>query len=241
MKKIILASVLLFSSIFAKDYMAKIEPFEKYEIKSETSGVIKFVDKSLESTFVKMNQILIEINSDDEKIELQKQKESLAVQNEIVKIREKNYNSKNRIVNMSRYEKNNEKLDFLESKKELVSLKQEIKRLKREINKKTLNVQNRYIHNIYINKDEYVNQEEKLFDSFDISKQKITLYLSLEEIESLSSKRVFIDGKESSFKVHKVSKVKDEVRVSRYKVEFIKNNKDLENYFFDKIVKVQLK
>ncbi len=241
MKKLILIGLLTISSLFAKDYMAKIEPFEKYEIKSEVSGVVKSSKKEFETKFIKMNQTLIEINSEDEQIALQRTRESLKVQKEIVRIREKNYNSKNRVVNMSRYEKNNEKLDFLEAKKELISLQQEIKRLKREMNKKVFKLQNRYIHKIYVNHGEYVNQGDKLFDSFDITKQKITLYLTLTEIEKLPLKKIFIDGKQSSFKVHKISRIKDEIRVSRYKVEFIKDNKELENYFFNKVVKVQLK
>ena len=241
MRKILIILVFSFGFLFAKEYMAKIEAFEKYEIKSQTSGRVEFVNKELESQFVKMNKTLIQINSKDEEIELEKQKNSLAVQREIVKIKQRNYSAKNRISQMSRYEKEREKLDFLESKKELVLIQEEIKRLKNEISKKKLEVKNKYIHKIYVNKSEYVTLGDNLYDSFDISKQKITLYLTLDEIKNMDEKSVYIDGLKSDFRIHKILKIKDEIRVSRYKVEFIKENKELENYFFDKIVKVELR
>lgn len=241
MKKILLAIFCSLTLVFASEYMTKIEPFESFEIKSQTTGIVEFVNRDLESQFIKMNQVLIEINSKDEEIELHKQKNSLAVQREIVKIKQRNYSAKNRVSQMSRYEKEREKLDFLESKKELVLIQEEIKRLKNEISKKKLEVKNRYIHKIYVNKGEYITLGDNLYGSFNISKQKITLYLSFEEIESLDEKLIYIDGVKSDFKVHKISKIKDEIRVSRYKVEFIKQNNDLENFFFDRVVKVELK
>lgn len=241
MKKVLIFILLSFGSVFAKEYMTKIEPFEKYEIKSQTSGVVELANKDLESQFIKMNKTLIQINSRDEEIELQKQKNSLEIQEEIVKIKKRNFSAKNRISQMSRYEKENEKLDFLESKKELVLIEEEIKRLKNEISKKRFDVKNRYIYKIYVNKGEYITIGDLLYESYDISKQKIKLYLTLGEIENLDKKSVFIDGKNSTFKVYKISKIKDEVRVSRYKVEFTKTNDNLKNYYFNKIVKVELR
>ncbi len=124
MIKKILIGLFTFSSLFAREYMTQINPNEKIEIKSQTSGVIKYVNKELESSFVKMNQVLLRINAKDEEIELQKERSSLSVQKEIVKIKEKNYQAKKRIKQLSQYDKNNEKLSFLESKKELVTSQQ---------------------------------------------------------------------------------------------------------------------
>ncbi len=242
MKKTILVLVLFFSTtLFSKEYMVQIEPFKSYEIKSQTSGVIKFVNDKLESKFIKMNEVLVQINSIDEKIELKKQKDSLNIQNQIIKIKQKNYQAKKRIKQLSLYDKNSERLSLLESKKELISTTQEIKKLQNEINKKIFKVDNRYINEIFINQGEYVNEGDKLFDMFDISNLKIVLYLSHKEIELLDKNSIYIDGKKSDFKTYKIRKIKDEIKVSRYKVEFIKKNEKLDDYFFNKIVKVEIK
>jgi hypothetical protein len=230
-----------FSFLFAKEYMTQINPNEKIQIKSQTMGVIKYVNKKLESNFVKENQVLLKINSLDEEIELKKETNSLTLQKEIVKIKEQNYNAKKRIKQLSLYDKNNEKLSFLESKKELVLKEQNIKKLLNEISKKVFNIENKYVNTIFIKKDEYVNIGDKLFDMYDISNLKITLYLTSKEIKGLKEKSVFIDGVKSDFKVNKINKIKDEVKVSRYKVEFIKRNENVDNYFFNKIVKVEIK
>ena len=240
-KKILIMTLFSFSFLFAKEYMTQINPNEKIQIKSQTTGVIKYVNKKLESNFVKENQVLLKINSLDEEIELKKETNSLTLQKEIVKIKEQNYNAKKRIKQLSLYDKNNEKLSFLESKKELVLKEQNIKKLLNEISKKVFNIENKYINTIFIKKDEYVNIGDKLFDMYDISNLKITLYLTSKEIEGLKEKSVFIDGVKSDFKINKINKIKDEVKVSRYKVEFIKRNKNVDNYFFNKIVKVEIK
>lgn len=242
MLKIILLLVLFsFLNLFAKEYMTQINPIEKIEIRSQSSGEIKYVNEELESNFVKLNQVLIEINSKDEELELQKERSSFSIQKEIVKIKAENYQAKNRIKGISRYEKSNEKLSFLESKKELVLTQQNIKKLQNEISKKVFRIENRYISTIFVKKDEYVNIGDKLFDMYNISNLKITLYLTQKEIKSLVNKNIFIDGVQSDFKIYKINKVKDEIKVSRYKVDFIMKNKTLDNYFFNEIVKVEIK
>lgn len=241
LKKLFILGLFFLSSLFAKEYMAQINPHEKIEIKSEISGVVKYVNKEYASSFVKLNHVLIQINSKDEKIELQKEKDFLSIQKEIVKIKEKNYQAKNKIKRISKYEKNNEKLSFLESKKELVTTIQNIKRLENEINKKVFIVEDKYIGSIFINKEEYVNVGDRLFDMYDISKLKINLYLTKEEIEDLPKKRIFVDGVDSEYKIYKINKIKDEIKVSRYKVELIKKNLNPANYFFNKVVKVEIR
>lgn len=241
MKKILAFTLLSFTSLLAKEYMAQIKPYEMYEIKSQTSGVVKFVNKDLESKYIKNKELLIKIDTKDEEIELAKQKSSYDIQKEIVKIKEQNYKAKNRIKQLSLYDKNNEKLSFLESKKELSNTLQTIKKLENDLDKKTFDVQNRYVDTVFVEKDEYINIGDKLFNAYDISKLKITLFLSKNEIDSLDTKTLYINNKKSDFTVYKVHKIKDENKISRYKVVFTKTNENKNNYFFDKVVKVELK
>lgn len=241
MKKILTFALLSFTTLFAKEYMAQIKTYEMYEIKSQTSGIINIVNKNLESKYIKNKELLIKIDSKDEEIDLQKNRNSYEIQKEIVKIKEQNYKAKKRISQLSLYDKNNEKLSFLEAKKELSNLGQTVKKLENEISKKTFVIKNRYIDKIFVDKGEYVNIGDKLFNSYDITKLKISLFLSQDEIKNIDSKTLYIENKKSDFKVDKIHKIKDENKISRYKVEFIKDNTKEENYFFDKVVKVELK
>ena len=105
-----LLSTIFTSSLFSREYMTQIKPYKSYEIKSQTSGLITYIKKNAASNFIEKEQILIKIDSEDEKIELIKQKESFLIQKEIVNIKKINYQTKNRIKQISKYDKNNEKL-----------------------------------------------------------------------------------------------------------------------------------
>ncbi len=241
MKKILTFALLSFSTLFAKEYMAQIKAYEMYEIKSQTSGIVEFVNKTLETSYIPNKTLLLKIDSKDESIELLGQENSLVAQKEIVKIKKENYLAKNRIKQLSQYDKNNEKLSFLEAKKELITSKKTINKLQNEIKKKIFYIENRYISLISVKKGEYVNIADNLFTMYDISKLKITLYLSNKEIANIKNQTLYIEGKKSDFVIDKISKIKDKQKVSRYKVEFIKTNTNTKNYFFDTVVKVELK
>ncbi len=241
MKKILTFALLSFSTLFAKEYMAQIKAYEMYEIKSQTSGIVEFVNKTLETSYIPNKTLLLKIDSKDESIELLGQENSLVTQKEIVKIKKENYLAKNRIKQLSQYDKNNEKLSFLEAKKELITSKKTINKLQNEIKKKIFYIENRYISLISVKKGEYVNIADNLFTMYDISKLKITLYLSNKEIANIKNQTLYIEGKKSDFAIDKISKIKDKQKVSRYKVEFIKTNTNTKNYFFDTVVKVELK
>lgn len=225
----------------AKNYMVQIKPYQSYEIKSQSSGPITYIKKNSESKYIKEAQVLIEIDAKDEKREYLKQKASFDIQKEIVKIKEINYKAKQGIKNLSKYDKNQEKLSFLEAKKILLTNKYEMQMIQREIDKKVFTIKHKYIDEIFIKEGEYVSVGEKLFEMYDITKLKITLYLTKNEIKNLEKKEIFINDILSDFRLKQVSKIKDEIKVSRYKVQFIKENKNLDEYFFDEIVRVEIK
>ena len=240
MKKLTILLLLLSTASFAKEFMANIEPFEKYEIKSQISGVVHFVNTTLEESYTQKKSLLLHLDDTDEQIMLKKQQQNYALQKRIVKIKEQNFNAKNRVKQLSKYDKNTEELALLEAKKTLYTLEQEIKTLKQDIAKKHFHIQNRYIHDVKVNQDEYVNVGDTLFELYDISKQKITLYLTQNEIESLEDKHVYINGVKSNFTLHKASRVKDSVKISRYKAEFTAPLSE-KTYYFNDVVKVELK
>lgn len=227
--------------IFAKEYVSQIKPFETYTTKSQVSGIIEFVNKNLESTYVKEKTSLIRINSTDEKIELTKQKILKAVQKKIIDIKKQHYEAKKNISNLNQYDKSSEKLLYLETKKELYKIELLIKKLKNEINKKNFNIKNRYVGTIFAKEGEYINIGETLFQSYDISKLKLVLFLTEEDSRNLLDKSLYINDVKSNYRLYKLFKIKDTKRISRYKAIFIQNNKNKDNYFFGKVIKVTLK
>lgn len=241
MKKILTISLLSITSLFSTEYMAQLNPIKEFEIKAQSSGIVSYVNTNLEAKYIENNKTILKIDSKDEDIELEKEKVSFNIQSDIVKIKEKNYKSKARVSQLSAYSKNVEKLSLLEAKKELINTKRTIKKLQNDKNKKKFTAKNIYIATIYKDKGEYVNIGDKIYDAYDFSKIKISLYLTEEEILNINNKRIYIDKNLSEFKISKVFKIKDTIKISRYKVELTKTNKNIEDIFFGKVVKVEIK
>lgn len=241
MKKILTITLLSITSLFATEHMAQLTPVKEFEIKAQVSGIVKYVNSKLEARYLKNTKTILQIDIKDENIELEKEKNSFKIQDEIVKIKEKNYNSKARVSQISLYNKNIEKLSLLEAKKILIDTQRTIKKLQHNINKKIFTGKDIYISTIYKEKGEYVNIGDKIYDAYDFKKTKITLYLSKNEIKNIRNKEIYIDGEKSDFRVSKIFKIKDTNKISRYKVELEKTNKNIEDIFFGKVVKVEIK
>lgn len=234
--------ILLSKACLASVYMAKIEPYEKQEIKSEVSGKIIFLNKNKEYSYIKDAQVLIKIDDFDEQILLKNLNNRLTLQDEILKIRKQNYKSKSNIRQLSQYDKNMEKLNYLNVKQNIFNLNKEIKTLKNTIKKKNFFVKNSYLGKIYKNSNEYVQIGEKLFDRYDFSKSKIILYINENEIDDIKNKKIYINNQVSKYYLAKNSLIKDEKRVSRYKVILLKKNSE-KNMLkrFGQIVQVEFK
>lgn len=234
-----LISLLIGVNLFANYYMGKIEPYQKFEIESEVSGAIEFVDISKDFTYIDRKSLIVEIDKSTQEIELEGLKNSLSIQTELLKLKMENAKAKEQVSKLSQYEKNLEKLAVLEIENSIANIETQIASLENIISKKSIYIDKKYLSKIYVNEKEYINMGEKLFESFDFSKAKITLFVREEDIENLNSKRVYVDDKISKFRVEKVSKLKDESRVSLYRVRVVKDKPDIES--FSKIVKVEFK
>ena len=72
----------------------------------------------------------------------------------------------------------------------------------------------------------------------DASRAKLVLFLEPEELVDIKNKTIFIDGKESKYKVDKVWRVADEKFISSYRAEiYIPAPKNE----FSKLLKIELK
>jgi len=56
---------------------------------------------------------------------------------------------------------------------------------------------------------------------YDISKQKLYIYVPIDKIDSIKNKKVYINKKRSNFKIYKIWKIPDDKYITSYKVELI--------------------
>jgi multidrug resistance efflux pump len=224
----------------ATEYFAKIEPYEKHTISSQVNGNVVFVDKSKEYKFIDKKSMILKLDTKDEQIQLDTLKNSLALQKNVVKIKEQNYKNKVKVKQLSIYNKNQEKLSFIEAKQSLENIKRDIKTQERNIEKKEFFVTNQYIDNILVSHEEYVTTGTKLYTLYNFSKLKLEVFVRDQDLDGLKNRDIFINGAKSEFVVEKIAQVRDEKRVSTYKVILSKINSD-KNIHFGKVVKVEFR
>ena len=245
MKKIIM---LIIGIIFLFGYKAKVEPFEVYNIKAVVNGKVVIANKDLEATNVK-DKLIVKIDDTDNKIDLENLKNQLKLlkeqinNQEVVVKRKKDIHKRyEKLKTRSQTEKDLKFFDYISSLNQLISLKSQynntlanIKKIKDIINKKSIKV-NGYVFKIHVKKDDYVNLGSLIANVYDISKQKLTIYVPIEEIENIKDKKVYINGKKSNFKIYKIWDVTDDKFVTSYKVELVGNGLK-----FGEIVNIELK
>ena len=224
----------------ASEYYAKVEPYKTYTISSELSAKVEFVNKKKEYSLVKQKALVLKLDSTDEDIEFDSAKKSLVIQEEVLKIKQSNYKNKVKVRQLSIYDKNQEKLSYLDSKQIVEDLKKNIKVIQKQKQRKEFFVEDKYLKEIYVNKGEYVQIGQMLFELYDFSRSKLEVFVRPNDIEGLKQKSIYINDKKSEYKIEKVSKVRDTQRVSTYKVILYKDNPS-RNIKFGEIVKVEFR
>ncbi len=265
MKRYFFAIFALPLTLFAQIHYAKLEPVETYQIKSAVSGKVLFADEKMEgrvgssSAVVKIDDIVdreqlkaLEVTLEvlNETLELTKEMEEvqegvyerdLAYYNRIKDLKTKSKTEKDRVFAAMSASKNQlltlkEKMANL--KKQIADAEYQIVQLKDRIEKKFVNAKGLYVYKVAVRAGDYVNPGALLLTAMDTSKGRLTLYLDADEVEGLSSKKIYIDGKESDLKFSKVLKVADSVHISAYRAEIIvKSPKGL----FSRLLKVEIK
>jgi len=251
--------------LLAKVHYAKVEPYESVTLKSAVSAEVMMVDLDAEGKLVEEAEI---IHLDDrlDKADLTASQQSLGflkrmleINREIVQSladalkRQKGYFDRlNRLSTASKTQKDTafssfvaaknqylstqEKIETL--KKQILDMEYKIERLKDSIEKKNIRLKKRYLYKLAVRKGDFVNPGSPLATIQDLSRGKLTLFLEPSELKDVQKKKVFIDGKETPYRVDKVWHVADEKFISSYRVEiYVKKPEG----YFSKLVKVELK
>ena len=226
MKKLI-----LFLAVILFGYEAKVEPFETYVIKAAVSGEVVKTNKNLESKNLK-NALIVKL---DDKVEianlknLQNQinflKREIKNQSEIVKRKKAIYLRYQKLSSKSVEQKDNKFYDYTASLNQLLNLKSNLSNLTEQVvktkdllDKKNIKFSG-YLYEIDVSKGDYVAPGVKIALGYDVSKEKIDIFVPVDKINSVKNSVVYINGKKSSFKISKIWKMTDTKYITSYKVE----------------------
>ncbi len=249
----------------AKVHYAKVEPYESVVLKSAVSAQVVWVDLDSEGKMIG-NKEVIHLDDMLDKADLVASQKSLEILDVTLGInqdmvfnlkksfdrQEGYYNRLNKLSTASKTQKDTAFISYVTAKNQYLSTKEKIEGIKRQIldmqlkisklndsiSKKSIQLTNRYLYKLTVRKGDYVNMGSALATIQDQQRAKLTLFLEPSELEAIESKKIFIDGKESSYKVNKVWNSADEKFISSYRVEiYIDSPKDS----FSKLLKVELK
>ena len=234
MKKLIIFLISL-KFTFAS-YYAVIKPYREFNIKASVSGRVEFVKKEAEGRLVK-NDLVIKLDSKIDKIELQKSLEKLKNLESILSYQEDILKSFEKVKSKSKVDKDNQKIVVLNTKNQIADLENKIALLKDKIQKKQIFIKNKYIDTIFVDIGDFVNPGARLIKAYDLSKAKLEIFVSVDKIDNIKNRMIYLNGKKTNLKINKIYKVADGKHISSYKCEIILPNPKS----FSKLIKVEFK
>jgi multidrug resistance efflux pump len=252
-------------ALFATEYYSKAEPKELFRIKSAINGEVVFVDVKQEGT-ESAGDIVIKIDDKIDRADLKASKQklkyllsnislmrqSLENSKKVANINGDNYNRVKNLSSYSKIQKDAKLLSMINSQNSLISLKTSLENLKTQkedlklkiksledkIEKKNISVKKGdYIYKIYPRERDYLNPGSALMETYDISAARLVIYLSSDELEGVENKKIYLDNKETNYKIDKIWKVTDSVNISSYRVEIVIDKPKQ----FSKLVKIEFK
>lgn len=234
--KAVLISMFLIGSAFASEYYAKLQPVQSYKIKSSVSGKVIYTNENIEGKKAN-NSLIVQIDSNINKIDLEQSKNKLSYINEMINIEQKNYERLSRVSSKPAFEKDSQKLKVVNLKSSKTDIIIKIEGLKDTISKKRLIEKSNYISNIAVKKGDYVNPGTLLYEAQDLSKGKLEFFVPISSIDNIKNKKIFLDGKETNIKINKIYSVADSSHISSYKVEIIVDKVKT----FSRLVKIEFR
>jgi multidrug resistance efflux pump len=249
----------------AKVHYAKVEPYESISLKSAVSAEVLSVNLEAEGTMVKEGRI---IHLDDrlDKADLNASIESLELFSDMLDIKQSmlknleesarrqkaHYERMSRLSTASKTQKDSAFNTFVSAETQYLSTKESIRSLKKQtldmeykvqrlrdsIEKKNITLENKYLYSLAVRAGDFVNPGTPLATVMDLSRGKLTLYLDPSELPGAREKKVYIDGRETDYKIDRIWSVSDKKFISSYKAEIYI---DKPEGYFSRLVKVELK
>ncbi|BCD60214.1 MULTISPECIES: HlyD family secretion protein [unclassified Nitratiruptor] len=251
------------SILWAKVHTAQIVPYEIYTIKAAVSG--KVVRSAIEEEG-KLNEgkTIIQIDDfvDQKKLQSLRQKreylfnmikitqQSIENARRTMQIKKKSFDRIKNLRTKSQYEKDLRESEFLVAQQNYLASTEKLQSLKTELSdvefamaqtqdllaKKRIAPKG-YIYAIHVKKGDFVSPGMPLLQLADISKAKVVVYLTPEEMEGIEHKLIYIDGKKSKAKFLKIIRVPDSEYITQYKAEIEVPKPKI----FGKLIKVEIR
>lgn len=234
--KIVIFCFILINSLFGAEYYAKLEPIESYQVKASVAGKVVFSNSKIEGDKAR-NSTIIQLDSKVNNMDLQQSRSKLKFINEMITIETNNYNRLKKVSSKSAFEKDTQKLKIINLKSSKADMIIKIENLKDTIKNKKLIEKSNYISTIAVKKGDYVNPGTLLYESKDLSKAKLEIFVPISEVENLKDKTIYIDGEKSDVKINKIYNIADTQHISSYKVQLLVPNVKV----FSRLVKIEFK
>ena len=262
--KIIAFIFVLQSLLFSKVYYSKVEPYEIRNISSNVAGLVLFTDENMIGKKLSTKPyIKIDTELDTKELHAISQKlvylKNTVKANEIILVnleellgkKRVNYDNIKALKIKSTLEKDKEFYDlvtsenlYLNTQKDINNLKIQIAdlefrsaQLKRSISDKNLSAEGLVLYSISVKAGQVVGMATPLAQVADTSRALLTIYLDEEDLEGVSSKKIYVDGKETSYKISRILTIADSKNISKYMAQIIIPSPKV----FSKLVQVELK
>lgn len=247
MKNILLWACLSFG-LMAGEYYSKAEPYRVYTLQSNVSGLVLLSDENLEGKKLSKEAfIIIDDDLDQKELKLLRQKK-INLQNSlelnekmeknlslVIKKKNENYERIKDLPIKSSVEKDREFFDLSNTQNQQLSSLEKLEtissalsdtdlrlqQLKRSIKDKYIQAENMVLYKLYVKKGQVVAVGMNLAEIADISRAKLTIFLNSDELEGLKEKKIYLNGKETDYRVDKVWPLSDSEHISSYKTEIL--------------------
>ncbi len=257
---------ILFSFVVlqAKEYYAKVEPYEIRTVASNVSGQVLFADEKREGKRLDSKPFIViddELDRDELK-SVETKLELLHVTLDLNKALRDNYEEtlRRKRINYERIkdlkikssvEKDTMFYDVTASQNSLISVDKEIASLKtqisdmqlrraqlrRSIGDKHLAAKGMVLYELMVKEAQVVSPGTALAKLADVSKAMLTLYLSHEDALNAKEKVLYLDGKKSDYTISRLWDIADEQHLSSYKAQIVIDAPQQ----FSALVKVELR
>jgi len=246
--KVILLLLLPLFPLLAKEYYAKVEPYEIRTISSNVSGLVTYASEEDEGQRLgKKNYI--EIDDELDKVELNQNRKKIALLRNTLKLNEEivenyarmlekkeiNYNRIKDLKIKSTLEKDREFYDLAATRNQYISTQKEMENLKIQINDmelrqaqlgrsirdKHLNARGFVLYRLMVKEGQVVTPATPLAEIADVRRAKLTIYLNAEDMNDTDKKVIYLNGKKSSYRIDRLWKIADSTHLSSYRAEIV--------------------
>ncbi|WP_434581439.1 HlyD family secretion protein [Sulfurimonas sp. NW15] len=262
--KIIVTLLFITTFLFSNVYYSKVEPYEIRTIASNVSGKVLYTDDNMTGKKL-TSKVFIKIDSELDEDELKAVEKKLSYQKNTLLLNEKilqnlqqlvekkreNYQKIKHLKIKSSIEKDKEFYDLLNSENSFLATQKEINNLKttiadlelrrkqllKTIKDKNISAKNFVLYEISVKAGQTVGVSTPLAKIADTSKALLSVYLDKNDLKNVKKKVIYINGKETPYKVSRVSYIADTKNISKYKAQIIIDAQKV----FSGLVKIEFK